>query len=158
MDKDQEQTEHLKLAEAATYLLEESRMVLPGIQALFGFQLIAVFNEGFQRLSFGQQTMHLAATTLIAIAIACIMTPAAYHRQTDSSKVTATFIGISTRLLLWSMVPLAIGVSLEFYLITAVIVDNVAAVFLGALLFAVYVTLWFVLPRTESLQRLMLRK
>jgi hypothetical protein len=27
--------------------IEEARMVLPGIQALFGFQLIAVFNERF---------------------------------------------------------------------------------------------------------------
>jgi len=30
-----------------SHLLEECRMVLPGIQALFGFQLIAVFNQPF---------------------------------------------------------------------------------------------------------------
>jgi hypothetical protein len=34
-------TEPIKLDSAATHLLEECRMVLPGIQALFGFQLIA---------------------------------------------------------------------------------------------------------------------
>ncbi|TLG71825.1 hypothetical protein [Methylocystis sp. B8] len=33
-----------KLARGA---IEEARMVLPGIQALFGFQLIAVFNNRF---------------------------------------------------------------------------------------------------------------
>ena len=39
--------EELTLSEAAKYLLDECRMVLPGIQALFGFQLIAVFNSAF---------------------------------------------------------------------------------------------------------------
>jgi hypothetical protein len=32
------------LDQEANHILEESRMVLPGIQALFGFQLIAIYN------------------------------------------------------------------------------------------------------------------
>lgn len=44
-EKDQDSgQEELPLSQAAQHLLEECRMVLPGIQALFGFQLIAVFN------------------------------------------------------------------------------------------------------------------
>jgi hypothetical protein len=44
--------ESLSLAEAVTHLLEECRMILPGVQALFGFQLIAVFDSSFaERLS-----------------------------------------------------------------------------------------------------------
>ena len=39
-----EERQELTLAEAAQALLDECRMILPGIQALFGFQLIAVFN------------------------------------------------------------------------------------------------------------------
>jgi hypothetical protein len=35
------------LERAATHVLEEARMVLPGIQALLGFQLIAVFSSRF---------------------------------------------------------------------------------------------------------------
>ncbi|MDQ2943358.1 MAG: hypothetical protein M3R21_06785 [Candidatus Dormibacteraeota bacterium] len=46
--------------EYPTHLLNEGRMVLPGIQALFGFQLIAVFNQTFsQRLSPAEQYLHL---------------------------------------------------------------------------------------------------
>jgi hypothetical protein len=37
------------LKDAVQQTLDEARMVQPGIQALFGFQLIAVFNDGFQR-------------------------------------------------------------------------------------------------------------
>jgi hypothetical protein len=43
-----EKREELPLSKAAEYLLDECRMVLPGIQALFGFQLIAVFNSSFE--------------------------------------------------------------------------------------------------------------
>ena len=47
--------EEVRLDSAASHLLEECRMVLPGIQALFGFQLIAVFNDGFEhKLALGE--------------------------------------------------------------------------------------------------------
>jgi hypothetical protein len=42
------ESEELPLSKAAEYVLDECRMVLPGIQALFGFQLIAVFSPGFR--------------------------------------------------------------------------------------------------------------
>jgi hypothetical protein len=38
------------LEEETRTVIEEARMVLPGIQAVFGFQLIAVFNSGFHSL------------------------------------------------------------------------------------------------------------
>src|ERR1700674_1041889 len=72
--------------------IEEARMVLPGIQALFGFQLIAVFNERFRQLPTPEQAMHFAAILLIALAIALIMTPAAYHRQVEPGSVSAFFV------------------------------------------------------------------
>jgi hypothetical protein len=44
------------------------------IEALFGFQLIAVFNERFQQLAQAEQVMHYLALLLVALAIAIIMT------------------------------------------------------------------------------------
>ena len=67
------QKEMLPFSEAVTHLLEECRMVLPGIQALFGFQLIAVFNSTFrERLSSTEQFFHLAAIGLVATAVAMV--------------------------------------------------------------------------------------
>ena len=49
-------------------------MVLPGIQALFGFQLVAIFDPVFGRqLSSGEQRLHLLAITFVVIAIAMVM-------------------------------------------------------------------------------------
>src|SRR5678815_5505350 len=109
--------EELPLSQAADVLLSEARMVLPGIQALFGFQLIAVFNSTFsEKLSAAEQRLHLLAIILVAISIVIIMTPAAYHRQTGTRTVTQQFIDISTRLMLLSVIPLAISICIEVYL------------------------------------------
>lgn len=149
-----ERSEKLSLSKAAEYLLEECRMVLPGIQALFGFQLIAVFNPGFaQKLSGAEQSLHLLAISLVAIAVALVMTPAAYHRQAGPREVTEAFILVSTRLLLWSMLPLAVALCLDLYLIARMILDDIA-VLLTVALFLVFLILWFILPRVKAVQRL----
>lgn len=70
MDSNNE-VEVVKLSQAATYLLEECRMVLPGIQAIFGFQLIAVFNSRFEDLSQAFQRAHFVSLTSVAVAAGC---------------------------------------------------------------------------------------
>jgi hypothetical protein len=145
---DKGQTEELPLDKAAEFLLNECRMVLPGIQSLFGFQLIAVFSSGFsQKLSIPEQHLHLIAVALIAIAVALIMTPAAYHRQAGAREVSETLIRISSRLLLCSMIPLALSVCIEFYLVAHVLLGGPIVPWLATALFAVFVVLWFIVPR-----------
>jgi hypothetical protein len=140
-------TQPLSLDKAVEYLLEECRIVLPGIQVLFGFQLATVFTTRFaQDLSVGEQRLHLLAIALVAVAIALIMTPAAYHRQAEPRHASARFIRVSTRLLLASMPPLAIAICLDFYLVARLVVDAGSVAWAAATLFAVFVALWFVLP------------
>ena len=82
-------------------ILDEARMVLPGIQALFGFQLIAVFTEGFRRLADVERLAHLGSLLLVTIAIALIMTPAAYDRIVGEPRVSRRFITLASRLITW---------------------------------------------------------
>ena len=148
--------ETLPLSEAVTLLLEECRMVLPGIQALFGFQLIAVFNSTFrEKLSSTEQCFHLAAIGLVAMAVALVMAPAALHRQTSPQAASQNFITIASRLLLLSMFPLMLGISLDFYLIAKLVLnDTVISLLLAILLLSLFTTLWFLLPRLNYLQKL----
>src|SRR5689334_22228295 len=135
------------LIEVASHLLEECRMVLPGIQALFGFQLIAVFNTKFWDLSFSDRVIHLIAISLLALAIALVMTPAAYHRLALRNSVSQSFIDLASRLLLWSMVPLMLGTCLDFYLVSTMILSNAWwGIGLSFVLFSVFGSLWFALP------------
>jgi ABC-type uncharacterized transport system permease subunit len=121
--------------------------------------LIVVFSPGFdQKLSAIDQRWHLLAIALIAIAVAIIMTPAAYNRQTEPREATEDFMVIATRLLISSMPLLAIGICVDFYLIAKVILGGASSGLLATALFAVFVILWFILPRARTLQRLLLRR
>jgi hypothetical protein len=143
--------EEIKLDSAAGHLLEECRMVLPGIQALFGFQLIAVFNDGFgEKLSSGQQQLHFLALILVALSAGLVMAPAAVHRQSQQRAVSERFIWLSSWLLLLSMFPLAVGLSIDVYLIAHIVFEaELVCVAFAAALFAVLMALWLALPRRE---------
>ena len=151
--------EELSLSQAAQLLLDECRMVLPGIQALLGFQLIVVFSPGFdEKLGMTEQRLHLAAIAMVAAAVAIIMAPAAYNRQTGLRDVTEVFVRVCTRLLHISMVPLAVGICLDFYLIAGIIYRGSIGAALAAGLLAVFIVLWFLLPRAKGLQRMLAHK
>jgi hypothetical protein len=144
--------EMLSLSDSAKYLLDEARLVLPGIQSMFGFQLIVIFTEAFNKLEPAQRLIHLVALSLMAIAIVIIMTPAAIHRERGSREVREDFINVSSWLLLLSMFPLAVGLCLDFYLVVSVTLDVQWAASAAAILFAVFVFFWVVLPKSQLLQ------
>jgi hypothetical protein len=144
-----EQRETLSLSEAVTHLLEECRMVLPGLQALLGFQFIAIFNAGFgEKLTPTEQRLHLLALGLVALAGALVMAPASYHRQTSPQQVSAHFLTLASRLLLGAMILLLLGIGIDFYVIAHVILANRwLSVLLTSALVSVFVYVWFLLPR-----------
>jgi hypothetical protein len=133
------------------HILRESRMVLPGIQALFGFQLIAVFNSHFsQALPLQGRLLHLAALTLTACAIALIMAPAAYHRQAEPDRLSRYFASYASTMVTVAMAPLLLALAIEVGLV-AYVVDPSAwlAAGLGTALGTLCAALWFVYPRVR---------
>ena len=153
----QQGTEDLPLSRAAQLILDESRMLLPGIQALFGFQLIAVFNQTFsEKLTQFEQQLHLLAIGLIVLTTIIIMTPAAYHRQMEVKEVTESFIHMASKLMLISMIPLSISICLDFYLVSSLILKNEPVSLLIAFVsFALFILEWIVIPRTGILNRVL---
>ena len=141
--------EPLELVDAVSHLLDECRMVLPGIQALFGFQLIAFFNQGFgDKLSQGEQALHLCATLAVAVAAGLVMTPAALHRQSEQMAVSRRFIATASGFLLASMVPLSLGICADVYLVSHMVLKATApALAIAGGFFALLALLWLVFPR-----------
>jgi uncharacterized protein DUF6328 len=135
------------LEEETRTTIEEARMVLPGIQALFGFQLIAVFNNRFHDFSGIEQTLHLIALLLVALAIALIMTPAAYHRTAERGTVSRRFIDLASRLLESALMPLMLGISLDLFLLGRLILnDQVLSAAIPIAMFLIFFALWYVFP------------
>jgi DMSO reductase anchor subunit len=140
--------EEQALSETVSNVLEEARMILPGTQTLFGFQLIVVFNARFhEELSPLEEYVHLGATMLVALATAMLIAPAAYHRIAEPETVSRQFVALSSQLLSWSLVPLALAICADFYLVASLVTANAAAsIVLALMLFLVFGGLWFVLP------------
>lgn len=123
--------------------------MVPGMQALFGFQLIAVFSDAFrEQLSTAEREVHLVAIVLVTVAIVLVMAPAALHRQTEPRSVSQRFITISSRLLMASMAPLAVGICTEVYLVARIIVSAPSvAGFVAAFVLVVFIVFWLLLSR-----------
>jgi hypothetical protein len=127
--------------------IDEARMVLPGIQALFGFQLIAVFNERFRSLPQFEQTLHYAALIMVGVAVAIIMTPAAYHRIAEQTTVSNFFIKLASWLIAAAMVPLMTAIALEAYIVGFILFGRGIVSFgISGGLFFFFAALWFGLP------------
>jgi hypothetical protein len=143
----EEGTQVQTLKDQAHSIHEEARMVLPGIQALFGFQLIAVFNRPFFDLDPASRLLHLAALVLVGIAIALIMAPAAYHRLAEANRVSRHWIELASRDIAWAMAALMLAISLDIYLVAIMIVEDVAlAATLAAAVGSLLSWLWFAMP------------
>lgn len=148
MHADDRERQDQDLEKAVTHILEEARMLIPGIQALFGFQLIAVFNERFAHgLAPPEQRLHLAALVLTAVAFALATAPATYHRIVEPRAISGGFARYASRLLAAAMVPLMVGMALDVHLIARLVLGDPgdAAVVAGGLL-ALFAGLWFVYP------------
>ena len=136
------------LEEEATHATDEARMVLPGVQAILGFQLIAVFNQRFQDLSEGRQALHIAAFLSLALAMTFIMAPAAYHRQAERGCVTRRFVDLASLMLTLSLVPLTVGLVIDTYLLVWLVVGTeLPSLTVAGGVFVVLVAFWFVVPQ-----------
>jgi hypothetical protein len=128
-------------------LLTEARLIIPGGQALFGFQFIAMLTSGFDRLPEMAKVVHAAALCLIGINVIVMMTPAALHRLSFGGEDSPRFLRMGSALVTIGPAFLAAGVSAEIYVVflkalssarIAMTVSIAAAIVLAAL--------WYVWP------------
>ena len=143
------------LEKQVDHTIEEARMVLPGLQALFGFQLVAVFDDRFDRtLPLIGQKLHLCSLVLVALAIALIMAPAAYHRQVERGTVSRYFTSYASRLITAALLPLLTAISLDVALVAFVILgDLLLSIILATLIAIFFAWFWFFLPHLHRARR-----
>jgi hypothetical protein len=132
---------------------QEARMILPGIQTLFGFQLISVFSTAFQtELSSDEKGLHLFALILISISAVLVIAPAAYHRQANH-QISEHFVRLSTRFLALALFPLALGTCIDVYIVARVTThSDFWSMVIAVGLFALQSAVWFIYPRLRWLK------
>jgi len=125
-------------------LLVECRMVLPGVQALLGFQFTTFFMAGFEKVPRSSQLIHLAGLAATAIATVLIITPAAYHRIAEAGEDTEHFYRVGANFLLSSIIFLGIGLAGDFVVILRLMGMSLhSSVALGCAMLGAAYAFWF---------------
>jgi amino acid permease len=133
-----------KIKDKIKHVLTEARVVLPGAQALLGFQLITMFTDAFEKLPVASKYVHLSSLSLVGVSIVLLMTPAAYHRIVEEGEETEHFHRFASRVLIAAMIPLALGICGDFFVVLRkVIVSSTYSLIAAALMLVVFYSLWF---------------
>lgn len=134
------------LRDKISQVLEEIRVVMPGSQALLGFQLVALFSTGFDALTQEMRILHLISLGFIALATLFLMAPSAYHRIACHGNITKAVHSFASRMLVIAMFFLLAGLSTDIFVATWLIRGSDAAWLAAIGCFVIGSTLWFLYP------------
>jgi Family of unknown function (DUF6328) len=142
-----EKEEPTSLATRIEQMLTEARVIVPGVQALLGFQLAVIFTRTFEQLDTALKLVHVTALCLVAIAVVLLMTPAALHRIAFRGQDVEAFLKLGSGFVLAAPLALAAGLACDMQVAIAKALDATGwATTIAAGSFVVLVGLWYGLP------------
>jgi hypothetical protein len=128
-------------------VLTELRIVLPGAQALFGFQFAAVLTASFSGLPSVLKGVHMASLGLVAAAVVMLIAPAAYHRIAAAGNAEERVLRYAVRLMLPAQGFLAVGLIGDAYVTMQMVFgSDTLAVSVAVIALVTFVTLLYMLP------------
>ncbi len=144
MSKEDPESGETKLSDKIKHVLTEARTVLPGAQALLGFQFIAVLIDSFDRLPTELKYVHLVSLALIALSTVLLMMPAAFHRIVERGEDSERFHEFANRAVLAAMIPLALGLAGDLIVVVQKVTNSSGlAIAAAALMLIFFFGLWF---------------
>lgn len=135
------------LTDKIKQVLTEARVVLPGTQALLGFDLIAFLSPSFDKLPAQLQMTHLAALGFTAVSAVLLMTPPAYHRIAEGGEESIRFLQLASGFVIAAMAFLALGLASDLYVVLAKATHSQPwSIGLSVLSLIVLCAFWFLYP------------
>ena len=127
-------------------LLQELRIVIPGVQVLFAFLLTVPFNQRFTELNPVQRDVFFARLLCTAAATALLIAPSAHHRLLFRKGLREQRLKMGNLLAILGLVflvPAMVGV---VFVITDLIFGSAVALVVTVAMALLFSLLWFVLP------------
>jgi hypothetical protein len=142
-----EAEEATPLAAKVEQMLTEARVIIPGAQALLGFQLAVTLTRAFEGLPYESKLAHVAALCCIALSIILLMATAAVHRISFAGEDSPKFLAIGSWFVIAGPFPLALGVALDTYVATERALDStVVAASIAGLTTLLLMLMWYAYP------------
>jgi predicted membrane channel-forming protein YqfA (hemolysin III family) len=153
MSEDGEESRAERLDRELIELLNEIRVLLPGVQVLFAFLLTAPFATGFEKVSELQRDLYAVCVLAALAATACLVAPTTYHRLQFRERDKEALLRISNTLTIAGSVFLAVSMTCSILLVG----DYLFARWVGALAAGItaltFILLWYALPLSRRVSK-----
>ncbi len=141
------ESSNIPLHKKIDQMLTEARVILPGVQAMLGFQFVVMLTKSFGELPPAARLVHLVALMNIALTIILLIAPAAIHRITFDGNDDRRLHSAGSALMTAALLPLACGISCDLWVALTKLFGEGRTALVGALAaFALLVSLWYLLP------------
>jgi hypothetical protein len=128
-------------------MLTEARVIIPGCQALLGFQLIATLTRAFDALPPDAKIIHAAGLCCVTTATILLMTPAALHRLSFGGDDSEPFLRLGSGFVIAASLPLALGIAADVYVVFLKITQSAATTIAASvILLLAMLGLWYFYP------------
>ena len=134
-------------------LLQELRVILPGVQVLFAFLLTVPFSARFDETTDLQQWLYFVTLLSTTVATVLLMAPTALHRLRFRRGMKGDIVDISHHLTLGGLAALAVAIVVAITLITDVLFAAWAALLVGGAVLVLVAGLWCLLPLSRRASR-----
>ncbi len=127
-------------------LLQELRVVLPGVQVMFAFLLTVPFSTRFARIDDFHRILFFAAFVATAGSGAFLMAPGVQHRLRFRRYDKEALLRSANRLTLVGTALLSVALACATLLVTDLVVDRLTAVIATVAVTGVIGITWYLLP------------
>jgi len=127
-------------------MLTEARVILPGAQALLGFQFIAMLTKKFEALPSAIQHVHFGALAAVLLCVMLLIAPATAHRLAFNGQDSVRFYKVGSVLVTVALFPLAVGITGDVYVALALMVGGVTPALGAAATFVLFCSGWYAVP------------
>jgi Family of unknown function (DUF6328) len=133
-------------------LLNELRVVLPGVTVLLAFLLAVPFAKGWTRVTTFQRDVFVVAFLASAVSVAFLAAPSSYHRLRFHQGDKAQLVRLGNTLAIAGIAAAAVALEAVVLLVIDFVLSRGAAIAAAAALLVVVVTLWYALPLRAALR------
>jgi len=143
---DREETPKERADRELLELLNELRVVLPGVTVLLAFLLAVPFARGWTRVTTFQRDVFVVAFLASAVSVAFLAAPSSYHRLRFRHGEKPQLVTFGNRLAIAGIAAAAVALEAVVLLVIDFVLSRGAAIAATAALFVVVMSLWYVLP------------
>jgi hypothetical protein len=124
-------------------LVQEIRVLLPGVQVLFAFLLVVPFSVGFKSVTGAERALYFVALAATSVSAVLFIAPGARHRARFRDRDKEALIVSSNQLTLAGTAFLAVAMTAVVVLLGDYIYNWVVGAVSGVVTFALIAWFWY---------------